>query len=1006
MFIFFIFVVDILLFWVNYKSGTFLVGWDALFPELNLKENLQRNIFSIWQQYRGLGLLDGMSFAANLPHTVFVSFLSLILPKNLIRYFFVFLMHFLGGLGIYFLSGKLMGEKRYKKEISFIVSLFYLFNFATVQMFFAPFEVFAVHFAFLPFLILAAISFLEKGNKKTLGLFALVSFLATPQSHVPTLFIVYFLALAVFCVFHWLGSGQQQFKRVLFIILIAIFTNSFWGIPYFYSALDNSLVISQSKINLMSTEEIILKNKAFGDFKNVVLLKGSNLNFVEIQGNLKNDYMMKEWRVFLERPFWEYIGFFFFSLGLIGFLSAIFQKEKRFYSAVFLFFISFSMLGQEIPVLNLLPQTLAKTIPLFSQIFRFSFTKFSILHAFSFSLLLGKGVLFLVEKVNKKPFLLSFSFGFIVLLFLYSFPIWKGQFLYDNLQLKIPQEYLETINFFNGRNKSSRVSPLPQPSFWGWTYTNWGYRGSGFLWFGIPQPTLDGAFLPWSRENENYYNEVSYALYSKNLPLFENVLEKYQINWLLVDGNVVSYTSPKSLYLDELEELIAGSSKISLAAQFGKIKIYQVNLTTRPQDFVFLIQNLPKIEPVYKWGNYDKAFEEYGNYFTDRQSLIADHQLIYYPFRSLFTGRRQEELEFKVKEEKDSFVFWTKVPEEFEDGKLEIASGAAELVEISPENLGEQKEFWPKANFENGIVEVRFPKIKGIYSYDLNLDKDWLKKQPQSCDAFNRGQLDLEKIKIGGQEGWRLSALNQASCLDLYLPNLENRYSYLITVESRYQEGRSLLFWLENLQSRKADIETYLPKYTSDGGRPSLRGYDSSEVLQTSYFIQPPMAQDGLSYSLHFNNISIGRVKSVNDLVRITVNPIPYKFLTGIKIIKEPLIANYQLLITNFTVSHPNESFYKVEIPTKSLNPYNPKYLVLSQSYSSDWLAFEKNGRFSFKILKDHVMVNNWANGWKLPITNHQSLTTIYIFFWPQLLEYFGFLLLLVTPVIIWKFKP
>ena len=34
-------------------------------------------------------------------------------------------------------------------------------------------------------------------------------------------------------------------------------------------------------------------------------------------------------------------------------------------------------------------------------------------------------------------------------------------------------------------------------------------------------------------------------------------------------------------------------------------------------------------------------------------------------------------------------------------------------------------------------------------------------------------------------------------------------------------------------------------------------------------------------------------------------------------------------------------------------------------------------------------LVNNWANGWTV-----KNSGTIYIFFWPQLLEWFGFLLI------------
>lgn len=64
------------------------------------------------------------------------------------------------------------------------------------------------------------------------------------------------------------------------------------------------------------------------------------------------------------------------------------------------------------------------------------------------------------------------------------------------------------------------------------------------------------------------------------------------------------------------------SPKFALAGQFGKIKVYKVNLDTNPNDFVFLAESLPVVGPEYKWGNYDKAYEEYGNYVTSNQLSV------------------------------------------------------------------------------------------------------------------------------------------------------------------------------------------------------------------------------------------------------------------------------------------------------------------------------------------------------------------------------------------------
>lgn len=106
----------------------------------------------------------------------------------------------------------------------------------------------------------------------------------------------------------------------------------------------------------------------------------------------------------------------------------------------------------------------------------------------------------------------------------------------------------------------------------------------------------------------------------------------------------------------------------------------------------------------------------------------------------------------------------------------------------------------------------------------------------------------------------------------------------------------------------------------------------------------------------------------------------------------------------------------------------NNQYLVLSQSYDKGWKAYrirnQESGirkiltdNFPFLFgeeITDHVLVNNWENGWKIgnqklvvssqlnnEITTNYSLpTTIVIVYLPQYLEYLGFALLLLIPIL------
>jgi hypothetical protein len=80
--------------------------------------------------------------------------------------------------------------------------------------------------------------------------------------------------------------------------------------------------------------------------------------------------------------------------------------------------------------------------------------------------------------------------------------------------------------------------------------------------------------------------------------------------------------------------------------------------------------------------------------------------------------------------------------------------------------------------------------------------------------------------------------------------------------------------------------------------------------------------------------------------------------------------------------------------------PKSATYLFYPQSFSTGWLAYYFD---SFKpiFLKNHVLANNWANAWELP--SGVNSNQIHIIFWPQILEFLGMGITLLT--LIWVLK-
>ena len=455
---------------------------------------------------------------------------------------------------------------------------------------------------------------------------------------------------------------------------------------------------------------------------------------------------------------------------------------------------------------------------------------------------------------------------------------------------------------------------------------------------------------------------------------------------------------------------------------------------------------------------------------SDPQLTTHNSQpVIYYPFRSLFTVRKQEELEFGVEDRGDYFSFKTVIPKEMEGAKLVIPKlEEDEIKEVGEVDLARANIKTPQIYLDGemiqqhlagvmasqaqpatpeventsevvmtlpyileGNLEIRVPKIYGYYS--ANLQPATSNLQPKSCDQFNQGIAQLEQVNEVDPI-LRLTSLGSSNCLDFDLPNLSQKLGYLVTAENRNIEGKSLLFAVINKNSQRSDLETYLPK-VSDRVRPLGTSRSDPDLVVKSYFIQPPMEEFGVGYTLHLDNISIGRVKTVNDLGRITVNPIPYRFLTGLKITQGQPLRTQGLPLQSILVEHPNPSFYEVKILPSDIftiggvmdsqaQPATPEVssgnLVLSQSYDEGWKAFQiKNDWFIdswyMKLLipffqpeiKDHILINNWENGWKLSdnkeqITNNKEMKIVIVYL-PQYLEYIGFGLLIITPLFIFK---
>lgn len=567
----------------NFTPGTFLAGWDNLIPELNIWLNIKRSFFSVWQEYQGLGLVGGMGHATELIHQLLILPLTFVLPANFIRYLWQFLMLFLGTFGIYF---GIKNTLKFPGWISFCAAIFYLFNFGSIQLFWVPFESFSTFWGFFPWLIFSLWEHVQKPSR--LSTFRLLTFnlLAVPAFYVQTIFVVYILCLFIILFSHFifhLTDYRLQITNYLNIILLILAINSFWLLPFGYFLKNNSQNPRLAIGNYMANEETFERNQRRGYLEDFVLLRGYYYDFPDSNGAL-----MGSWISHFSNQYTLLAGYliaFFVILGLISLLAKYRHLNGFTLSCLLLLLlVSLALLSATPPFLQI--NSLIRQISFIDQVFRSPWTKFIVPAIFIFTILTAYGLQAVINisaklKYSSKAFSLILFTVYGLLITVYIFPVFTGNYISPKMRVNIPSEYISLFDYFKSQPSTGRIMNLPQGSFWGWTNYSWQLSGSGFLWYAIPQPILDRAFDVWEQKNENYYFELTYALQQKNSPSIKKILDKYSIEYIIFDDNVIfpdekiyaKLSTPTKDLLDQIPELL-------LAKKFGKISVYHYQTPT------------------------------------------------------------------------------------------------------------------------------------------------------------------------------------------------------------------------------------------------------------------------------------------------------------------------------------------------------------------------------------------------------------------------------------------
>lgn len=652
---FLVFLVFIALFLIynNYTPGTFLSGWDTLHPEFNFPLYFQR-AFSFWQEHQGLGAPASQAHVADIPRAFLLWILNFIFPMNFIRYSYFFLSIILGPVGIYLLIKYLFNHDHEEKNAlvikasAFLGALFYLLNIGTMQHFIVPFEMFATKFAALGFLYLYALKYLLYGKNKNLVIFSLITLFSTSMAHTGTLWYVYFLGLLSFLFVFYISKHkeienllQRSIKLVVFTLLI----NAFWIIPNIYYGINYGSDVIASKINRLFTQEAFYFNKKYGDISDFLLFKNFLFDWSIFNNSKEAQILLSSWIVHLSNPLIRLIGYLLSTLSFTGLILSIRNRNKILISFLPITIISSIFLLSSTPVFSQIFDLVRASNKLVGELLRFPFTKFSIYLIFTLSIFFAYMNMFLLKKfVNKfnkfkdHSIISIYFYALIICIFIYSAPSFRGNFISPIVRVNIPNQYFDLFKWFDSK-ENGRVLTLPMHTLFGWNYYVWEnegktqvYQGAGFNWFGIKQPTLNREFDRWYPYNEQAFKEFSYALYSNNSKLFENLLKKYNVAYILIDENIKDLgNSNNNLMIAETKKIIQSIPDYKLTKQIKNIYVYEINKPT-PDKY---LSKTAQVGPIYQANYIDQAYIDNKTYITQNADFKNGNNIIY-PARNLF----------------------------------------------------------------------------------------------------------------------------------------------------------------------------------------------------------------------------------------------------------------------------------------------------------------------------------------------------------------------------------
>ena len=533
---------------VSFRSGKFLLSNDNYSPELNPILSISRYIESpAWRGYRVLGVPSDSEQADLFRSILFFVTRPFTSSEAAGQVYYLFCL-VVGTISMAVLVSSFVRDSKIRKyyQIAYLFSgVVYMTTLWTMWLFYQVMAPYISNFAFFPLLLLTMYKYMKNPSLENIFFVFLSSLMFSAVSVIATLFIVDAIVIGLFLIVIGLSLKRTFWSvvgRISKALGIFIITQLFWILPFIHYTITNSQNVLDSYVNKTITTSTIDLESAMETPMNAARFYNRNLFEMD-----ENRYVFPMGYEFESYDFYKVIGFLPAFLSVLAIFFAILKKHKKLFFWGLLVFGSWFLIKVINPPFESLFVFFQEHIPFFKQVFRWPFSKLGQIYLVSLTVLSTFGLIYLISFLasffkkgkgrNVFKFVL-FTF-FLLLPLIYSEYIFRGDIFSNRSLVEYPDDYARLNEYINKNNIMGRIYYAPPSNNNYFRKNDWGFWGSQFISYAIPNPMMDLSSAIGSNLSEQAMLDLSNVYRAGDKEKFNQLLKKYEVEYILFDKSLI-----------------------------------------------------------------------------------------------------------------------------------------------------------------------------------------------------------------------------------------------------------------------------------------------------------------------------------------------------------------------------------------------------------------------------------------------------------------------------------